>query len=547
MKSFTKLVLTLILVFSGLNSFSQVSSWIWARGTDGNGLQMGCTITTDYIGNVYFAGAFDSAITIGSTTLFNAGGGGVFLAKYDELGNFFWAKSGTGASYSLIRSISADSSRNVYVVGYFGNPSITFGSFTLPNSGPTDLFLAKYDSLGNVIWAKGVGGAFADEATSVATDISGNIYVTGYFTSPSITFGSTTLTNSGMFLAKYDSLGNVIWAKSAGSDFDGQAFSISTNNSGIFVTGYFDSDNATFGTTTLTNVGAIGSVTKDIFVVKYDALGNVVWANSFGGIDDDCSYSITSDATSIYIVGDYSSSNLSIGSTTLLNNGFSDTFIAKCDLLGNVIWAKGTGGTNYDHTYSVDSDPTGICITGGFQSASITFDSFILTKPVVGYTPMFVVKYDSLSNVICATAIESGGEGKSAVSSSTLGNAYIVSNHNKNPIIIGADTLVNAGSENVFIAKYYCDGGNGVNENKIENHLSIYPNPSSGKFTISNSDFLSSNKTKISVYDLIGNIVYENSMETESMSLDMSTFSKGVYILKMENGKGIRIEKIIYQ
>jgi len=93
----------------------------------------------------------------------------------------------------------------VYVTGQFSSSSITFGSTILPNAGLGDIFLVKYDINGNVLWAKSAGGGYYDAARSVSTNAAGNVYLTGDFDSDFLTFGSTTLTNAGshdIFIAK---------------------------------------------------------------------------------------------------------------------------------------------------------------------------------------------------------------------------------------------------------------------------------------------------------------------------------------------------------
>ena len=87
-----------------------------------------------------------------------------------------------------------------------------------------DIFLAKFESLGNIIWAKRAGGSVSDFCNGIATDGNGNILITGSYASPLIAFGSTVFTNPcsiDLYVAKYDNNGNVIWARShGGSDWD---------------------------------------------------------------------------------------------------------------------------------------------------------------------------------------------------------------------------------------------------------------------------------------------------------------------------------------
>ena len=169
-------------------------------------------------------------------------------------------------------------------------------------------------------YTKSAGGTNTDYANSVIVDANGNTYVVGYFSSSSITFGTTTLTNSGsadMFIVKYDASGNMLWAKSAGGTSNDYAQSIAVDaNGNTYVAGYFNSSSITFGSNTLTN--AAGDY--DMFVVKYDASGNVLWAKSAGGTSDDQANSITVDANgNIYVAGSFKSASITFGATTLTN------------------------------------------------------------------------------------------------------------------------------------------------------------------------------------------------------------------------------------
>ncbi len=290
-------------------------------------------------------GYFGSAtITFGTTTLTNADTGSgedIFIVKYDASGNVLWAKSAGGTQHDQGRSVSTDKSGNVFMTGYFGSATVTFGTTTLTNAGNTgstdDIFIVKYDASGNVQWAKSAGGTAGDWGNSVSVDAGGNVFMTGDFQSATITFGTTTLTNADttapaadIFIMKYDAAGNVLWAKSAGGTSDDFGSSVSTDAGGnVFMTGYFQSATITFGTTTLTNKDNSGN-SGDIFIVKYDASGNVQWAKSAGGNSNDFGQSVSTDAGgNVFVAGYFQSATITFGTTTLTNAGFSDIFIAK--------------------------------------------------------------------------------------------------------------------------------------------------------------------------------------------------------------------------
>jgi len=146
----------------------------------------------------------------------------------------------------------------------------------------------------NYLWVKSAGGTSVDVGNSCSTDVSGNIIAIGYFSSSTITFGTTTLTSAGswdIFIVKYDANGTVLWAKSEGGNSDDRGYSCSTDASGnIIATGYFGSSSITFGTTTLTNAGGY-----DMFIVKLDGLTGIE-ENNFEN-----SFSVFPSPTSRYL------------------------------------------------------------------------------------------------------------------------------------------------------------------------------------------------------------------------------------------------------
>jgi hypothetical protein len=133
----------------------------------------------------------------------------MLIAKYDASGTELWAKSAGDTVYAEGYGVSTDAGGNAYVTGIFEVPSITFGTTTLTNAGSFghDMFITKYDASGTVLWAKSAGGSDNDVGIGVSTDAGGNLYVAGYFYSPSITLGTTTMANAGnydVFIAKLE-------------------------------------------------------------------------------------------------------------------------------------------------------------------------------------------------------------------------------------------------------------------------------------------------------------------------------------------------------
>jgi hypothetical protein len=130
-------------------------SYQWAQGEGGTNEDRAFGIATDLLGNVYATGSFRSTATFGPTVFTSAGVEDAFLAKYDSSGNLLWAKRFGGQSIDIGYDAATDDSGNCYITGVFYNTAM-FGSFSLQSSGTGDaeIFVLKTDSAGTVLWAK---------------------------------------------------------------------------------------------------------------------------------------------------------------------------------------------------------------------------------------------------------------------------------------------------------------------------------------------------------------------------------------------------------
>jgi hypothetical protein len=359
----TGTTITLNNASSYLVKYDPSGNVIWAKNEIGTPVWQGLAISGE---NLYRTGGFSGNVTIGTSNLTSLGGTDIFTAQYDIDGNVLWAKcgSGTGPDDSGI-GIATDGNGNAYITGWFNGPAIQFGNFTLTNKGYSqtngyhDIFIAKYDANGNLLWAASGGGSNNEVCWSIATDEIGNTYVTGNSLSTSITFFSATssgtiitLTNPAggyalYFAVKYDPNGNLLWAKNANGSANGDAVATFGNN--VYVTGTFNSS-AIFRS----DRGKPGtSQAVDIFLVKYDASGHVIWTKGAGGSPGkDIPQAATTDGNgNVFITGYFHSPTVTFGATTLTlgNTSDNDMFIAKYDPNGNVLWAKSAGATPTCH------------------------------------------------------------------------------------------------------------------------------------------------------------------------------------------------------
>ncbi|MBD3338571.1 MAG: hypothetical protein GF353_05665, partial [Candidatus Lokiarchaeota archaeon] len=345
--------------------FAQTAQFGWARQTGGSSnSEVACSITTDNSGSSIITGSFRESISFGAKTLISSGEGDIFIVKYDVSGNVLWAKKAGGTGNDRGWGITTDESGNIYVTG-FCNDSATFGTITTTGAG---MFVVKYDASGNALWAKVQGNNDYDLGYRIIADKTGSVFVTGEFRD-TINFDTTTLTSFGstdMFVAKYDASGNVLWAKYGGGPDADKGCGISVDDSGnIYLTGYFN------GTGTFDSKIIHSSGSGDVFTLKYDTTGNIIWARKAGSIGNDQGSGIAIDRLgNIFVTGMFSET-ITFDNTSLISSGLDDIFLAKYNSLGDLIWVQKAGGNHFDRSWDVAVDKFGYSvITGGFYGST---------------------------------------------------------------------------------------------------------------------------------------------------------------------------------
>ena len=534
----------LLFVFP-MKLLAQAPPWVWAKGAGGSDDEIVFSIASDNSGNIYEGGYFRSqSIIFGLDTLYNINypnGIKMFIVKYDPNGSILWARTSVGQASDNITGVSIDPFGSVYVTGNFGNAFLVFGQDTLTSFGGSDVFVAKYDPLGNAIWGKSFGGGGYETAFSITCNPLGDLFVTGRFEFTYLIVETDTFYNIGnnyqLFLVKYDTSGTYLWARSVGADKDEEGHFVKADQWGnVYVTGIFRGDSVVFGTTTLLNTSP---PFEDIFLTKYDSVGNVSWARKAKGNAGDTPYSIELDVKgNIYLAGSFSGQYIIFGTTNLSNAGSEDIFLAKYDTSGNALWAKRAGGANYDFGASISADGFGnIYLIGSFSSSSIVFGTSSLVNSSANYFDIFVAKYDSLGNALWGK--RAGGTNNDralATAIDTFGNIYVGGDYSSQTEIFGPDTLQNSGLKDVFLAKISTISN--ISELSGKFNITVFPNPSSGIFHIECLEPI----LEVTIYDVLGTKIYDQMRQKE---IDISGFANGVYILCAQTKKGKFVSKIL--
>jgi len=308
----------------------------------------------------------------------------------------------------------------------------------------------------NVILAKQYGGTNTNYPSDMVTDKDGNIYITGGFWYET-KFEDIILTAQGIgagFVAKINSSGVLLWVNAFGGSGLDAGRGITVDNSGnVYTTGVFTGE-ATFGSITL-NAGNVA----DIFVVKQDGYGNVLWATQFSDIQDSSiviPQSIAVDTQgNIYTVGHFANT-VTFEDITLTRGeeATNNAFIVKQNESGNVLWAKKfgeTGNISFDKIITDVSD--NIYITGGWLG-EVNFGNTILTTPYQK-NHTFLVKMDNLGEPLWTkhfggNLLNDSSKGED-ITLDEIGNIYVTESF-VGTLLVENTTLI-SDFESLFIIK----------------------------------------------------------------------------------------------
>jgi len=337
-------------------------------------------------------------IVAGGTLSFGAGYRDVWVLKLDGSGNVVWQKTygGTGGDWAY--AIIPTSDGGYVVAGY----TESFGA------GYSDVWVLKLDGSGNVQWQKTYGGTDDDWANAVVPTSDGGYIVAG----ATCSFGTAGACD--FWVLRLDGSGNVMWQKTYGGAGYDYAFAIApTPDGGYIVAG------ATW---------SFGADNGDVWVLKLDGQGNVVWQKTYGGTNSEVGVIVpTSDGG--YVVA---------GDTNSFGAGSFDAWVLRLDGSGNVVWQKTYGGTQWDRALAIV--PTS---DGGYVVAGYT-NSF-----GAGLSDAWVLRLDGQGNVVWQKTYGGTQWDRAFAIVPTSDGGYVVAGYTES---------FGAGGEDVWVLKLEADG-----------------------------------------------------------------------------------------
>ncbi len=365
------------------------------------------------------------------------------------------------SSGSQGQAITTDRMGNVYMAGYFID-SVAIGDSIIFGFPYNELLIIKFSSSGQMVWLKHTGGQNnGNHVSGIAVDDSGNCYITGainstcYFDTIVV---STLGANPIFFVAKINNNGVFEWARVAERTYQyaasvGEKLAISKHNE-IYVTGSFEYDFSLDGITFYHDKQADQF---DIFVLKYNQAGKLMWVRLAGSTLDDFSKSITVDSSgNPYVTGKIK--NNAIFGPIILHTYSSayDGFITKLDTAGNFLWAKHFGSTQHDIGTSVSYSQFGYLYLTGVINGNSYFDSVYVQHK--GGNDMFIAKYGLDGNVLFAKGF--GGinnENGESIFVNELGNILVAGSFDGTAVFDSVQ-FISSGYRDLFAAEFDYNG-----------------------------------------------------------------------------------------
>jgi len=386
--------------------------------------------TKDSENNVYVTGQYQSTnpIPLGNGLQLLPTPSGVsnsYIIKYNSKGIVQWAKTIQAGCVG----ITIDSCNNVLVTGkYESTVPIDLGNgFTLPVSVNSNVFVIKYNSLGNVLWATTIQSNQISYGQSITIDSCNNVLVTGFYRSKilvnlgngiTLPVSTSTSTNGGnSFTIKYNSHGLCAWAKTIQADTYSYENGIGVDScNNVIVTGNYIS---TVPIDLGNGIILPSSTIKRPFTIKYNSFGNTQWVNIIKADMSSNSNGITIDSCNNIIITGYYRSTIPVqfgNGITLNPSTINKGIIIKYNPQGNIQWVNTIQANQNSIGKSITTDScNNLIITGQYQSTDpVLLGNGIILTPSIGSTiyqgsstgDAFIIKYNPQSNVQWAKTIQ---------------------------------------------------------------------------------------------------------------------------------------------
>jgi hypothetical protein len=374
---------------------------LWAKTFGGGDNDFCRGLSSDGAGGVYMVGGFASSdLDLGGGVLANGGGDDIFVARFDDDGDHLWSYSYGIDEDEAAWGAATDASGDLYVTGRFGgqySSTMDFGDIEVTSNDKADTFVARFDSAGTPVWAKGFGGTNVALGREISVGADGRVAVAGEFFNAGVPFeyGGSDETTLGMgwnvFVLVLDSKGEQLWAKTFGANGDDAVRGIAVDVEGnVSIAGHGKgTPTLDFGKGPMQFLGE-----EDIFLARFDGKGNPLWAKLLGSEGDSTTAAAlaSNEAGDLYLSGVFDGANLDLGGAAVGSSGGSDILLARYAADGNLTWSVAAGTASNETVAALTRSGLGtMAMIGGFEGTTMDFGLEPVTNSLVATPAVFVV------------------------------------------------------------------------------------------------------------------------------------------------------------
>ncbi len=499
------------------------------------------SIIIDSEGNVYVGGIFSGTGHFQNQSIGSNGMQDFFLAKYNSAGNLLWVKCGGGggntpenAGDEIYKMVIDDQDR-IFIAGTV-NGTAMFGNIAFSCYGQLDAFLARYDTAGNCIWVRHMGGQYRTGSRAIVLDDNNHIFITGtsiYTDSLHCADTSIAINDHKFFLAKYDLDGNFHWLRTIEGNGSLSINEIALNGDELTMAGYFSAE---------INCDTMTFSTQKQFqpvLLKMDTTGAFIWGRTFN-----CTTLATVSAISysntgyLYCTG-YAHGAFILGSDTLIDGG---GYVMKLDPDGEPVWMKGAATMVKD--VCLDSD-NNLFISGCYMDEQYISDCQVTST--ANLSSMYIAKLDTNGNCLGVTTVPN-----------VFGTYQSMLDENDQFYItgyceateFGSISVGNYGEMDAFWAKLDYVSGMQEQGGGEEHALFIYANPNTGVFHVKVPRAVSNERDLVlRIFDNSNRLVHEQPLDMggDTPRIHVSHARPGMYHLQLITKYNVYTGKMIVE
>lgn len=423
----------------------------WAKSAGDGTDQRVSAVAYDGAGNVIIAGNFVGSIDLGTGPLQSAGGTDIFVAKLDSMGNTLWSQRFGAVADQTVNAIAVDAMDHIWLTGEFQN-AVDFGGGSLKSGGIEDMFVAHLDGGGTHVFSQGYGGTGFQSGRSIAVGAQQQIILLATVEN-TIDFGGGALASQGstdIALAALGQDGSHAWSKIFGGATADTPSELAVHpgdaKGEITLTGGFT------GTIDFGNGPMTGNGGNDVFLARIASDGSPIWSKSFGDIGEQSARAIATDASGNVLLAGAFLGNLDLGGGALSSMGSEDIFVAKFNAMGDHLWSKSFGDASQQVPRAIAVDTKGRVFITGSVAGSADFGGGPLTS--AGLTDAFLAEFDENGSPLFSRLYGNDDDQSGRdLAADPKGNAIVLGGFFRGEIDFTTAKLVSAGAFDLFAAK----------------------------------------------------------------------------------------------